>query len=87
MVTLPDGRLLLVSASATVGENAIAELYDPAAATWALLGPLSGTKYVQSATVLPDGSVLVVGSSTTGFGKSTTQGAPSAELLDPASLR
>jgi N-acetylneuraminic acid mutarotase len=87
VVTLGDGRLLLVSASGTVGENAIAELYDPATGKWALLGPLSSTKYVQSATVLPDGSVLVVGSSATGFGKSTTQGTPSAELLDPASIR
>ena len=54
-----------------------AELYDPASRSWTATGRLTEARAEQTATLLPDGKVLVAG----GVG----DGAPaSAELYDPA---
>ena len=59
---------------------ASAELYDPASGTWTATGSLGTARYVHTATLLPNGNVLVAG----GIGGSTGYLA-SAELYDPAS--
>ena len=51
-----------------------AELYDPAAGTWAPTGPLVTARVQHTATLLPTGKVLVAGGAFTS----------SAELYDPA---
>ncbi len=59
---------------------ATGQLFDPATATWTgVVEPMNQTKYVRSAHVLPDGTVLVVGSATANDG-----GKPSAEVYHPA---
>ena len=54
-----------------------AELYDPASGTWTTTGSLDYARADHTATLLPDGKVLVAG----GMGRSFA----SAELYDPAS--
>lgn len=64
---LPDGRLLFVggvslrgvSPSSMVG-LAAAQVYDPAADTWTSLAPMREARRDHTATLLPDGTVLVV---------------------------
>ena len=55
-----------------------AELYDPASGTWSATGSLNTARYDHTATLLPNGKVLVAGGS--GNGGSLT----SAELYDIA---
>jgi hypothetical protein len=58
------------------GIMASAELYDPATGTWTPTGSMNVGRAAHTATLLPDGKVLVVGAS---------RGFPnSAELYDPA---
>jgi galactose oxidase-like protein len=81
-ILLPNGRVLVVG-----GENdatgthplASAELYDPASGTWSATGSLGSARRGSTATLLPDGKVLVTGGSD---GASTILS--SAELYDPA---
>ena len=54
-----------------------AELYDPASGTWTVTGSLNTGRSSHTATLLPNGKVLVAG----GFDSAFT----SAELYDPAS--
>jgi hypothetical protein len=78
---LSDGRVLVAGGTndltTNLNQGASAELYDPSTGTWAPTGsmdtPLSG----HTATLLPNGKVLVVGGGT-GSGLSA-----SAELYDP----
>ena len=58
---------------------ASAELYDPASGTWTATGSLNTARYDHTATLLPNGKVLVAGGMTNGGYLS------SAELYDPAS--
>jgi hypothetical protein len=55
-----------------------AELYDPATGTWTATGNLGTARARDTATLLPSGSVLVVG------GDNTSGLVVSAELYDPA---
>ena len=75
---LSDGSVLLVGgtgATGLAGQNAGAEIYNPLTGRWSAAGFLSESLYVRSATVLTDGSVLVVGSS------SPVVGTPLAEVF------
>jgi hypothetical protein len=57
---------------------ASAELYDPASGTWTVTGSMITDRGDHTATLLPDGRVLVAG------GKNIDQGVALAELYDPA---
>jgi len=79
---LPGGQVLVVGGMSDEygGETlASAELYDPATDTWSLTGPLGTPRGHHTASLLRDGTVLVVGGS-------DAAGRPraSAELYDPA---
>jgi WD40 repeat protein len=67
---LPDGRVLVAGGSDVtkplgIGGSpeivATAELYDPRSGTWSATGSMSTSRRDHTATLLPDGTVLVVG--------------------------
>ena len=82
---LADGRLMViggstVSAIAAKGyvNNASAEIYDPVANTWTATPPMSVPRSHHTATLLPDGKVLVVGGENLQYLVD-----PTAEVYDP----
>jgi WD40 repeat protein len=89
---LPNGQVLVVAGATDLdigGEIfSSAELYDPASGTWSVTGSLQTERIGHTATLLPDGMVLVVG----GWG-AVARGPNfasfgflnSAELYEPAS--
>jgi hypothetical protein len=83
---LGDGRVLVVGgvrlragAPKTLGS---AEVWDPASETFSPTGALAEARYVHTATLLPDGRVLVIGGFL--FGDSEFETRASAEIWDPA---
>src|SRR5260370_6926435 len=96
---LLDGKVLIAGGDARTrahGDSSIlssAEIYDPVTGTFAPTGNLTRARYTHSATLLPDGRVLIAG----GFGplESTKPGScplpsscgrlTSAEIYDPSS--
>jgi len=84
---LRDGKVLVLggwgTANGTVSVLASAELYDPSSGNWAATGSLATGRYLNTATLLSDGKVLVAG----GYVGGTTDDSwlKSAELYDPAS--
>jgi len=91
---LPDGRVLVAggrcdgryaegcAAKDPTGAQASAEIYDPSTGTWTPTGDMTTPRSMHTATLLPNGQVLVAG----------TELAPdrilaSAELFDPATGR
>ena len=82
---LANGRVLVaggstVSSSAATGyvNNASAEIYDPTSNTWTLTPPMSAGRSHHTATLLPDGKVLVVGGENALYLVE-----PTAEVYDP----
>ena len=82
---LADGRVLVaggstVSSAGATGyvNNASAEIYDPAAKTWTATPPMSAARSHHTATLLPDGKVLVVGGENVSYLVEAT-----AEVYDP----
>ena len=80
---LPSGKILVVGGMDDSSRARLrlssAELYDPATGTWSATGSLANARYAHTATLLPNGKLLVVG----GIGDNS--GTPSsAELYDPA---
>jgi N-acetylneuraminic acid mutarotase len=80
---LPNGKVLVAAGFNGNLDNgfnlATAELYDPASESWRATGSLAVARTGHTATLLPNGKVLVAG----GFNHSTWLA--SAELYDPAS--
>ena len=79
--SLPDGTVLVAGGFAFIGDSpdsvrASAELYDPSSGSWTATGDMLGGHGGHTATLLPDGTVLVAGG---GIGTLT-----SAELYDPS---
>jgi Kelch motif protein len=82
---LPNGTVLVAggmggTAGGAVGIQASAEIYDPLAGTWTATGSMTISRDYHTATLLPNGTVLVVG----GEGGYYTPGTTSAEIYDPA---
>lgn len=81
---LADGRVLVTGGSTTdPGTHvttyfASADLYDPATNSWSAATPMAFSRARHTATLLKDGTVLVVG------GKSDFSSPTSLELYDPA---
>ena len=80
---LPDGKVLIAGGDNNASESgalASAELYDPALGTFtATTGPMTAARYLHTATLLPNGKVLLAG------GINTSRPVAGAELYDPAS--
>jgi uncharacterized delta-60 repeat protein len=83
---LPDGRVLVAGGSYVAtpvpGYLSSAELYNPATDQWTLSGSLNTARSDHTATLLPNGKVLIAGGYTGGILFPYTS---SAELYDPAS--
>ncbi|HEX9888673.1 MAG TPA: kelch repeat-containing protein [Nitriliruptorales bacterium] len=86
---LPDGRVLVAVGAAIFTDGdvsgpdplASAELFDPSSGTWGATGTMGGVRFGHTATLLPDGTVLVAG----GEGSFGSGDPASAELYDPRS--
>jgi hypothetical protein len=88
---LPNGKVLVVGGwyDDTAGYGgftlASAELYDPATGTWTSTGSLATGRGGHTATLLPNGKVLVTGGENyNGKGNGARTSLASAELYDPA---
>jgi hypothetical protein len=82
---LADGKVLVVGGADSISETSVnavatAELYDPATGTWAVTGTMIEARARHTATLLPDGRVLVAGGSGSGAG---TDSLATVELYDP----
>ena len=73
---LRDGQVLLVSQCG-------AQLYDPDSGTWSEAGKMITPRHGHTATLLPDGKVLVAGGSDGGARAGRGSALGSAELYDP----
>jgi Galactose oxidase, central domain len=86
--TLLGNGTVLISGGESTGDSgrvplASAEIFDPAAGTFTTTGPLEVARASQTATLLPNGSTLIVG----GFSSSSAAGSNnSAEIYEPATL-
>ena len=83
---LPSGNVLLVGGTAAANGKgpavASAELYDAATNSWSSAGSLKSARTNATATMLPDGRVLVAGGETAQGGGGTSLA--SAEIYNPA---
>jgi N-acetylneuraminic acid mutarotase len=86
---LRDGRVLVAGGCDSPDGNcssltASAELYDPHTGTWTLTGSMHTLRWAHTATLLPDGRVLVAGGAAADcFNVTCTDVQASAELYNP----
>ncbi|WP_437759564.1 Kelch repeat-containing protein [Sorangium sp. So ce1389] len=83
LAPLPNGLVLRTGGSDDDSTLKEAALYDPATNTWASAGSMSVTRHLHTATLLPDGRVLVVGGYTLNRNE-MPEGRTSVEIYDPA---
>ncbi|MCM3904642.1 MAG: hypothetical protein ND866_23340 [Pyrinomonadaceae bacterium] len=79
---LPNGKVLVAGGNSSADIEGIlnsAELYDPATGTWSLTGSLNVPRFYSTATLLPNGKILVAGGISNPSSVTAT-----AELYDPA---
>jgi WD40 repeat protein len=84
---LADGKVLVAGGQEISGyhqASASAELYDPQSGAWSAIQRMLETRMSHSATLLPDGRVLVTGGGGGSAGR-LDEALASAELYDPAS--
>ena len=80
---LPDGKVLVVGS--TTDSGFAAELYDPGSGSWTLTGPMAAQRFLHTATLLPNGNVLVAGGGGLLAGGGGHSGPVDlAELYDPS---
>jgi hypothetical protein len=88
-VLLPDGQVLVLGGSACSDFDGCpldsAELYDPTTGAWTGTQPTTGGGTGRTATLLDDGTVLVVGGSEGSMSEGTLEPMRVAELYDPSS--
>jgi Galactose oxidase, central domain/Kelch motif len=77
------GRVLLVGGSSLVTCTNAAEVYDPVTGTYSVVGSMARARYYHTATLLPDGRVLVVGGTPDGLSENIAE----AEIFDPETSR
>ena len=80
---LPDGRVLATGGWSPSEEGSLlstAEVYDPETGAWSVSGNLAAPRSGHTATLLPDGRVLLAGGA---WGGSPEGPLPSAEVYDP----
>jgi large repetitive protein len=87
---LPDGQVLAAGGFNNCDDDfcsdvSSAELYNPATGKWTQTGSMQGAREQQSATLLPDGEVLVAGGLNEGGDCCGQFEYSSAELYNPAS--
>ena len=86
LTLLSDGRVLVAGGgdvgAPTYAAIATAEIYDPTTNAWTDAAPMSMPRTLHTATMLPDGEVLVAGGATAYTGSQGTVTA-SAEIYDP----
>ena len=85
-VTLLTNGLVLVTGGATnvfdaSSATSSTELYNPSTGTWTVTGSMHTARYTHTATLLPNGRVLVAGGQGTNASPNITA---SAEIYDPA---
>lgn len=81
---LPDGKVLVAGGQSTNAYPNIiasAEIYDPSTGLWIATNSMIEVRYSHTATLLPNGKVLVAGGGSSNVFTVT----PKAELFDPAS--
>jgi N-acetylneuraminic acid mutarotase len=86
---LPNGNVLIAGACnagifCRSGASS-AELYNPATGTWSITGAMNTPRFFHTATLLPDGRVLIAGGQQINFAAGTSVSLNSAEIYDPAS--
>jgi hypothetical protein len=81
---LPDGRVLIAGGfsfgNGPFSTWASAEIYDPSTGAFVSAGSMTAARHMHTATLLPDGTVLIAGGAAGNGGASQA----SAELYDPA---
>ncbi len=83
---LPSGQVLIAGGYAILAGLPVwssAELYDPAYGAFRPTGIMNSARYSHTATLLPDGRVLIVGGNSQ-QGGTNYQGLATAELYDPS---
>ena len=82
---LPNGKVLVAGGIHGTGALAFslatAEIYDPATGTWSATGSMNVARAGQTATLLPNGKVLIAGGCN---GRRCGTSVASAEIYDPA---